>query len=174
MEKMSLIYVEKTGHVLGAFTRTSDSESEPAAEAVVGTALLLRDPDSGKQLFGVGSQHLKVKNVDRNDDVILSHRDYVLEDDAPAEKGALVFASVVKYTKPTLTIELTTSPAEDIKVLVQIEDGTSQPVLVTVDVAPDTTPPATGTATVTLAPGTYNTLALVPGYRALIGSIVVP
>ena len=174
MEKMSLIYVEKTGHVLGAFTRTADAESEPAAEAVVGTALVLRDPDTGKQLFSVGSQHLKIKNVDRNDDVILSYRDYVLEDDAPAEKGTLTFASVVTYVKPTLTISLATSPAEDIKVLVQIEDGTSQPITVTVEVAPVTTAPATGTTIVTLAPGTYNTLALVPGYRALIGTIVVP
>ena len=167
MQKMSVIYVEKTGHVLGAFTRTADAESEPPAEDVAGAALLLRDPDTGRQMFSVGSQHLKVKNVDRNDDVIVSHQSYVLEDDVPAEKPELTFASAFGYTRPTLTVTVTAAPAEDVKAFVQFEDGMNDPIVVWVDILSGAT---SGDATVTLAPGTYDILMLVPGYRTLVDS----
>jgi hypothetical protein len=169
MDKMSVIYVEKTGHVLGAFTRTADSESEPAADAVVGSALLLRDPDDGELLFSVGSQLLKVKNVDLNDGVLLASRDYVLKDDLPQE-GILFTATPVSYDDPTNSVEVTlpNPTPEDITVSVQIEDGLSQPIVVAIDILATTD---NGSAPVTLAPGTYDALVLAPGYRAYFGTI---
>src|SRR5687767_5828213 len=106
MDKMSVIYVEKTGHVLGAFTRTADSKSEPAAEAVVGDALLLRDPDGGELLFSVGSQLLKVKNVDLNDGLLLAHLNYILKDDLPQE-GDILTGTPVAYDDPNNTVDVT-------------------------------------------------------------------
>lgn len=170
-EQMSLIYFEKTGHVLGAFTRTSDSESEPSAEDVVGDALLVRDPGDGQLLFSVGSQHLKVKNTDRIDSVLLAHRDYVLVDDAPEEGDKITASPAYDPTTQKLTVTLPASPLEDVTVSIQIEDGTSQPILVSVDI-PTTT--ASGAATLSLATGTYNVLVLAPGYRVYIDTVTVP
>lgn len=171
MDKMSVIYVEKTGHVLGAFTRTADSKSEPAAEAVVGSALLLRDPDDGELLFSVGLQLLKVKNVDLNDGLLLAHRDYVLKDGLPQE-GDVLTGTPVAYdnTDNTVDVTLPANPPKDITVSVQIEDGLSQPIVVAIDIPMTTN---TGSTPVTLAPGTYDALVLAPGYRAYFGTITV-
>ena len=53
---MSLIVFEKTGHVLGAFTRTADPEGEISTEDLVGDGLLLRDAGSGEVKIHYRSQ----------------------------------------------------------------------------------------------------------------------
>jgi hypothetical protein len=170
MLKMSLIVYGATGHVLGAFTRAGDPEGAVTAEQVVGDGLLVRDPDTGETLLTVAPQHLEVKSVDRRDDVILAYRDYVLEDNVPVE--TLSTTGVVTYVAPsTLKITLPSAAPRDLKAWVQIEDGMPQPIVTPVDIVKGDT---VGSAVVTLTPGDYNVLALVPGFRTLIFVLTVP
>ena len=170
MDNMSLIVFEKTGHVLGAFTRTADPEGTVTAEDVVGDGLALRDPDTGDDLVSVQPQHLTVQTIDRRDDVIVSHRSYVLEDGVATERSALAAATALQYGGSTLTLTLPNAPSEDIEAWVQIEDDQSQPVVLSVEIFSSGTQ---GTASLTLTPGDYGVLVLVPGYRALVGSLTV-
>jgi hypothetical protein len=170
MEKMSVIVYAATGHVLGAFTRAIDPEGTLTADQVVGAALLVRDPESGNDIAHVEPQHLAIALVDRRDDLLLLHRRYVLADGVPAEQAVLTSAPPIEHANGTLTITLDRAPADDAIVWVQLEDGVSQPIVVSVEVSAAA---KTGSALVTLTPNvSYNALVLAPGYQPLTASLL--
>lgn len=169
MDKMSLIVLQKLGHVLGAFTRTADDATDLKAKDVVGEELLVRDEATGDTLVRIPEQHLEVKPADRRDDVILAHRRYVLVDGLPEEKPSVTAAPA--WIAGVLTITLPSPPANDGKAWVEIDNGQTEPTILTIDL---TTAASTGTAPVTLSNGEYGILVAAPGYRAYVGHLTVP
>jgi hypothetical protein len=169
---MSVIHVDKTGHVLCAFTRTSDPESEPDVETVVGSALPLRDPETGDELLSLSVDLLKATNVDLNDSVLLVPRNYVLVDKVPQEGTTLTNAPTYDPATKELKVALNGPVTESVTVTVYVEGGAAQglPPL-SVDIV---APASDGVATVTLAAGDYHVLALAPGYRASLTELTVP
>ena len=168
MDKMSLIHFKDSGHVLGAFTRTVDPEGAIAAEQVAGDAIVVRDPDTGVDLFHIASARLAIATVDRRDDAILLFQRFVVKDGLAAEMPALT-GTVASYASGVLTITLNASVTGNAKVWVQLEEPGQTPILLAVDI-PDGL--ATGDATVTLTPGvTFDVLVLAPGYRTHVQQI---
>jgi hypothetical protein len=169
-DKMSLILFDKTSHVLGAFTRAVDSGGDSTPQDVAGDGLILRDASSGAEMAHVPPQLLKVMSIDRRDDVILRFRNYVVDDGVAQEKGAITTAAPLAYAAGTLTLKIQNAAPKDLEAWVQLEDGVSQPIVLKVDIVETDTD---GTAPVTLSPGDYNALVLVPGYASLLFKLTV-
>jgi hypothetical protein len=168
MDKMSLIVFKDSGHVLGAFTRTVDPEGAIAAQQVAGDAIVVRDPDTGDDLFHVSSARLAIQTIDRRDDAILLYRQFVFKDGLAAEMPAITAAGAT-YAAGVLNVTLDNNVTGNTKVWVQLEAADQTPILVAVDI-PDGL--NSGDATVTLTPGvTYDVLVLAPGYRAHVQQI---
>lgn len=172
MDKMSLIVFAKTGHVLGAFTRTAAPEAALEPAEVAGEGVWIRDVASGSRLLTVEPQHLKVETVDRRDAVLLAHRRFILVEGVTQEPPTMANVNSVTLSGTQLTITLGASPPEDVEAWVQVEGGpTGERAVVPVPILH--TQNAVN-ATLSLSPGDYAILALVPGFRTFIGSDTVP
>lgn len=85
-EKITVLYVAQTGHVLAVLTRAADAEAEPAVEELAGAALPVRrlgDHSEGwfpSVEFLVPASELKAKNVDLKPGVIENPRGFYLDD----------------------------------------------------------------------------------------------
>ena len=85
-DKITVLCVEKTGHVLAALTRAADAETEPTVEALAGEALLVRgigDPTQSwypDAHFLVPPDELKVKVVDSKPSAIENPRGFYLDE----------------------------------------------------------------------------------------------
>lgn len=81
-EKMTLLFVKETGHVLAAITRAADAESEIEAGALAGTALLVRyvgNPTGdgyGDKMLSVPADQLDVFTADYEARALLRPNDY--------------------------------------------------------------------------------------------------
>ncbi|NOT27620.1 MAG: hypothetical protein HOP16_16155 [Acidobacteria bacterium] len=164
MTRMSLIVFEKTGHILGAFTRAANPDGAVTAAQVVGEALTVRHAENGSELFHVSASLLTVKTIDRVDDVITSHRNYVLKDGLAMEKGDPVTAPGYDSANKKLDVKLDANATEKLVAYAQVETEGEPPKVIPIEI------PALddeGHAPVTLTPGTiYQLLVLIPGYRA--------
>jgi hypothetical protein len=164
MTRMSLIVFEKTGHVLGAFTRAANPDGAVTAAQIAGEALTVRDADSGADLFHVPASLLTVKTIDRVDDVITSHRNYVLKDGLAVEKGDPATGTGYNNATKAIDVKLAVSTTEKLVVYAQVETDGEPPKVIPLEI------PAgddEAHAMVTLTPGTvYQLLVLIPGYRA--------
>ena len=90
-EKMQVLYVEHTGHVLGAISRTSDPEGELDAEALAGGGLVVDTVDSATaelRHFEVPAATLKTSSVSFDPAVFSEPREYL------AQAGAVSRASI--------------------------------------------------------------------------------
>jgi len=85
-EKITVLYVEQTGHVLAVLTRAADAEAEPAVEELAGEALPVRrlgDPTETwfpTVEFLVPASELKAKNVDLKPGVVENPRGFYLDE----------------------------------------------------------------------------------------------
>ncbi len=164
MTRMSLIVFEKTGHVLGAFTRAAAPDGAVTAAQIAGDALTLRDPDTGDDLFHVPAQCLGVHTIDRQDDVITSHRDYVLKDGIALERADPNTAPSFDSTAKELTVTLDAAATEKVVAYAQVEADGEPAKVVPIEIPAAA---VNGLVQLTLTPGsTYQLLALIPGYRA--------
>lgn len=164
MTRMSLIVFEKTGHVLGAFTRAASPDGPVTVAQIAGDALTLRDADTGEELVHVPTQFLKVQTIDRDDDVITSHRDYVLKDGIPLEKSDPNTPPAFVSAAKELTVTLDGPATEKVAAYAQVEAEGEPAKVVPIEIAVGA---SDGVVQLTLTPGTtYRLLALIPGYRA--------
>jgi hypothetical protein len=156
-DKMTLLYVKQTGHVLGAVTREADPDGAITPQALAQGGLLVRGFSTNEQ-FEVPPEQLNVLTVDLQEVVLLDPRGYVVDEEEQSV-GNLpgLTAPTVTLTPKDVTVALAT--ASDVKVWVQIAGASlTQPQVVTGTI------PAGGLSVVmqieTLGPGQYQTLTL--------------
>src|SRR5262245_23377418 len=76
-DKMQVLFVKQTGHVLAAFTRAADPEDKPKISVLAGSGLLVRNKKvitpsaSGGETISVPAGALDVAVVDFDPDVFL-------------------------------------------------------------------------------------------------------
>lgn len=126
-EKMTVLFIEQTGHVLGALTHVADPTAELSPSVLASGGLLVRG-FPGKQQFEVPPEWLKTLNVDLNEAVLLNPRAFYVDE---TQKSALPVASapissvVLDSTKVTVTpISATVAVTTLTKVWVQVAGGT--------------------------------------------------
>ena len=135
-EKMTIVYIKKTGHAVGAVTRTSDPESKPTATALVGTGLILRSPKNLKK----GAPDKKTKTltipVETLDTVVVDLDPDVFGSNLmgfAVDTGGQVVAKLGDIITPDpdldttkIKVTLPSTPAEPVAVWVQLEELTPQ------------------------------------------------
>src|SRR3982751_5650579 len=133
-DKMTVLYINQTKHVLAALTHISDSDATLAADTIAGDGLLIRgftpgaNPKvTGNERFVVPPESLNVLNVDLNEAVFLNPRAFYADENqkmASPLPSNTVTSVVLASTK--ITVQLTTLPAvvpADTNVWVQIAGG---------------------------------------------------
>jgi hypothetical protein len=182
-EKMTVLYVKATGHVLAALTRVAAPKGEITKEDLVGQGL----PFSGSSSnfipnvfkFNVPVNELEMSVVDLVADLLLGHSQYSVDEKHETAKVTNRSNSTISVTHPsssqvTITIEPNVRNDTKAKIWVQIEsEGMTVPIIctdeatVTPAATTNTTGPLTATLqiTPTLQSGDYHFLILAAGYR---------
>ena len=127
-EKMQVLIVKQTGHVLAAFTRTADPEDKPAVSALAGSGLLVRNrgavppPSSGVETFLVSSGSLDVAVVDFDPDVFLLPSRFAASGGKVEPLGPVAPSSVtLAVDKLTIAVANANAPSSNLKVWAQVE-----------------------------------------------------
>ncbi|HMG72002.1 MAG TPA: hypothetical protein VK582_00760 [Pyrinomonadaceae bacterium] len=130
--KMQVLFVKQTGHVLAAFTRTSDPEGKPKVNDLVGSGLLVRNPKilattgtTGGEEITVDPDSLDVSVIDFNPDVFRSPSGFAVSG-GTAELLGPVTPEVPVLAEDKLTVSLGPASApvnapDDLKVWAMIE-----------------------------------------------------
>ncbi|WP_419694226.1 hypothetical protein ACN2CC_26470 [Mesorhizobium muleiense] len=168
--KMDLIMAGAAGHILAAGVRQDMAGPQPGAAALVGDALMMRDPVSGNTLLNVASAHLSVQAVDLRDDVLMTARDFILVDSLP-EKGADPHATPVQLDGATITVNLPSAAPEGGATVWVYVEGAPQPIIHQVEVLETST---SANEPLVLPSGDYCALVLAPGCRAAIVETSIP
>lgn len=137
-DKMTIVYIKKTGHIVGALTRTADPESKPTATALVGTGLILRSPKNLKKVALGNETKTLIVPVEMLDTVVVDLDPDVFGSNLmgfAVDTGGQVVAKLggnIITTPPDLNttkIKVTSPsiPAEPVAVWVQLEELTPQP-----------------------------------------------
>jgi hypothetical protein len=132
-EKITVLYVEQTGHVLAVLTRAADAEAEPVVEELAGAALPVRRlGDSGEAWFPnveflVPASELKAKNVDLKPGVVENPRGFYLDENdevQPLDATRAVDDATLNVagTQVTVTVTGTAAVAEKSAVWIHITD----------------------------------------------------
>jgi hypothetical protein len=168
---MDLLIAGSTGHVLAAALRNNTAGAQPDAASLVGSGLLLRDPDTGNTQITLPAEHLAVQSVDERDDVLLTARHFQLVDKLPELKDELAVATPLDLDGTQITVAVDDpAPEGGLTVWVYIEGG-MQAVVHNIEIAETL---STANEPLALAPGDYRALMLAPGYRMHIAEITVP
>jgi hypothetical protein len=127
-DKMTLLFVKHTGHILAAVTRSADPTGRISAEDLARGGLLVRGFDfiSNKQFeFEVPSRELDVLTVDLEPALLLKPSEFVVDENqkvpVPASDGTMITVGL-SATHVTVTPAGPPVP-EDTKVWVQIIGG---------------------------------------------------
>lgn len=97
-EKITVVYIEQTGHILAALTRAADAEAEPVVAELAGEALPVRrlgDPAEGwfaDAQFFVPAAELKAKSVELKPGMIENPRSFYLDENGEAQPLDATFA----------------------------------------------------------------------------------
>jgi len=132
-DKMQVLYIEQTGHILAAFTRVADADSLTDIKTILGDGLLVHNLKSipsaagtaGETLF-VPLDQLKVKVVKLNPGAFFAPLGFVVNGGEASELGN------VKPSTPSLTVNdikitITTAVSEATNVWVQIQENNPPP-----------------------------------------------
>jgi hypothetical protein len=128
-EKMQVIFIKQTGHVLAAFTRGADPEGKPAVEALVGTGLIIRNKKqilppppaiapTGETIF-VPSDSLDVVAVDFDPETFTSPLTFAAGGGKVELLGSIAPPSALTLAEDKLTI--TTTHPNDLKIWAQVQ-----------------------------------------------------
>jgi hypothetical protein len=166
-DKMTLLYLKQTGHVLGAVTRVADPDGEITPEALAQGGLFVRGLAANQQ-FEIQPEQLDVLTVDLQEVALLNPRGFIVnEEDQTAEElqpggSSALNASTVTATRVTVNLAASPATTTEVKVWVQIQGGNlTQPQIVSGKIA-------AGAVTVdlqieTLSPGQYVLLTVATG-----------
>lgn len=176
-EQMSLVVFARTGHVLGAVTRTANPEGKLEPPDLVDDGMQLRDPTTGEQLLIVEPDNLKVVSVIRREPVLMTPRRYVVVDDVPQPEPDLYDpiggTPPVQFAAGKITLTLPAATSENLEAWVQVEGGpVPARILLELKIVLAVSNIAT-TDDLPLAPGDYGVLAMVPGYRPFTDEVTV-
>jgi hypothetical protein len=161
-DKMTLLFVKHTGHVLAAVTRSADPTGKILTGDLALGGLLVRG-FSGQEQFEVPPEQLDVLTVDLEPVLLLQPRAYTV-DQGQAVPLPNITAPTVALTATDVTVTLSGPVPADTKVWSQVDGGN----LTSPRVADGVIPASVGASAVTLRieavdPGTYNVLVLVGG-----------
>ena len=131
-DKMTVLYVKDTGHVVAALTRVADPEALLTADLLVGEALMLRyigDPIAlayGFTNFLIESDELDMLTPDLDSGVTLSPRSFLIDGDKTIQPTNSS-TSVVPNFPNTAQIRITVGAAvaQESKVRVEIVNFTT-------------------------------------------------
>lgn len=165
-QKMSVIYGNVTGHVLGVVTRAGVPDGKAQVKDLIGDGLLIRDATLGETLLTVEEQWLKVTAVDFLGDLVGRPTNYSMDNDQAVFLTKDLDADPVHLTQTGVKVKFPAALASGAKVWVLVEGGPGD-ARIAKDAAPAAGPPAPTDVTIPigLQPGDYRVLALVPGYR---------
>lgn len=130
-EKITILYVGQTGHVLAVLTRAADAEAEPAVEQLAGAALPVRRLGLSTASwfpsveFLVPPSELKAKNVDLKPGVIENPRRFYLDENdelQPLDATNSISSATLSGTQVTVTIAGAAAIAEEADVWIHITD----------------------------------------------------
>lgn len=167
-EKITVLYVKQTGHVLAVLTRAADAEAEPTVEQLTGEALPVRRlglHSAGwfpSVEFLVPASELKAKNVDIKPGVIENPRGFYLDENdelQPLDTTNSISSATLSGTQVTVTVGGPVATAEA-DVLIHITDPNPANAQTQTAVKAATSP----TVNVNISPlsaGTHHVLTLV-------------
>lgn len=176
-DKMTLLYVEAVGQVVGALTRTAAPEADRPAADLAGEAFALRG-EPGEAEFAIPADEIAVATVDRDDAVLLEPSRYHVVDGVSVLPGGQVNAvtpgaedvTVDVSIEPENLPEPATSP---VTAWVLFQNGaTAAPVVVTAEIPVGETKSAAFRPPVD--PGDYDVLAMAEGYRLERDTVTIP
>lgn len=178
-ESMTVLYVEQTGHVLGALSRISDPDGELDAEALAGDGMVMDAVDSTNaelRHFEVPATTLKSSSVGFDANVFSIPREYTAQSSALSRVSVAVSGTAPTLSATTLEVSKPSGdpvPKDGIQVFAVVESALGDPglrrvvagqleegdteVLLGLTVLP-------GEAAATLESGDYHVLVLIGGY----------
>jgi hypothetical protein len=131
-DKMQVLFVKQTGHVVAAFTRSADPEGKPDVELLVGSGATVRRAKKllpsadGGETFSVPANSLDVAVVDFRSDTFTAPLNFAVGGGVVvelAETPAINPLTITSVTSNAITIDLGSIAGEDVKVWVQIEEA---------------------------------------------------
>ena len=131
-DKMQVLFVKQTGHLVAAFTRSADPEGNAGVQSLAGTGVLVRNVQkrlpaaSGGESLLVDASSLDVAVVDFRSDVFPAPIQFTAGGGAVARLGTGTSAtlSIGTFNTDAITIQLSAMPNENVKVWAQIEQLT--------------------------------------------------
>jgi hypothetical protein len=167
-EKVALLFVAHSGHVLAAITRAADPEGKLDAKDLAGAGLLVRGfddispPHAITERFEVSPADLGVLITDFTPDLLLQPRSFVIDQD---QKTPVIVSSAIQSIEVTankVTITLSAPAQGDKQVWVQIVGGSlGQPKTIKGRILSDS---SALDISMDLGPGNYFALALVSSH----------
>jgi hypothetical protein len=164
-DKMTVLFVKHTGHVLAAVTSNADPTAKISAGDLARGGLLVRGfpaipPTTGNEQFEVPPGELDVMSVDLDPALLLKPRNFIIDDGQLVQIPIATVNNVALTTPTKVTVTLAAAVTEETKVWVQVDGGNlAEPRTAEGKI------PNTGTSTElqiqTLDPGTYFVLTLV-------------
>ena len=165
-DKATVLCVKKTGHVLGAVTRTGDPERALTVEELADPAFPVRAAPNGDVLVEVPGDELVAKNVDLRSDLLTNPQECrVLEDDSVQLDVVALTGPQVTFDDSGVSIALTNAVAAKTPVWAQVEFGTGsarERVVLTGEIPPNGKNAELAHG---FGNGDHDLLLLVPGFK---------
>jgi hypothetical protein len=120
-DKMTVLFVKHTGHVLAALTRNADPEGKISAEDVARGGLLVRGL-GGSEQFKVLPEELELITVDLDPALLRQPRAFIIDNGQPLQTPVATVANV-SLTSANITVALGAPVTEETKVWVQVDGG---------------------------------------------------
>ena len=186
-EKMTVLYVKETGHVLAALTRVAAPGGKITQEDVVGQGLPFRVADLGAILqFNVPVNDLEMLVVDLDTDLLLWYSQYSADEQQKTIN--IINRPASNFTVTLVSSQVTVLLGTEVlnttaKIRVQIEGGglaSSLNILGEATVTPNQATDATGPLSAilqfptNLLSGDYRLLILAAGYRPQVLIVNIP
>ena len=163
-DKMTLIFVEKTGHALGVLTHAGNPEAKFEIRDLVGEGLPIRDPETGELWLTVETKWLKSDVFDLVGGALLEYDSYVVETNQPVFHSKLAPTEVkLETTGVTVTSDQVIKKNEF--VWVQVENSSGERIA---QAQPGDDLNKVVKIGMALQPGDYRVLALVPGFGSIV------
>jgi len=179
-DKMTLVCVKKTGHVLAFVTRESDPEAKLEPGDVAGETLLVRfagDPAApafNTARFLVPSEELTVEVKDYDDVVVTRSRDFYLDAAQAVVSASGAVPAVSLSGNSQITVDLGTNVTEKTPVWIQvssaIDPANTQVRESDININTD----QTVLDLLPLSTGVHHVLALVAGHHSFVQGIIAP